>query len=115
MVSRGQIEDRQRRAGVTHYRWFYTQTRRACAHADRDGKVYSWEGPPSGGHPGSEEGCMCIAMACLPDFDDLNDLIVHAGEPSDAPAYPQDQGFMPGERFAQRLWRFLARPFSRNP
>jgi len=30
-------------------------------HAVREGKVFSWDNPPEGGHPGEEYGCRCMA------------------------------------------------------
>jgi SPP1 gp7 family putative phage head morphogenesis protein len=55
-------EKRQRDAGVTSYTW---ETMRDIKvrkrHRERQGKVYSWTSPPSGGHPGSEINCRCHA------------------------------------------------------
>ena len=31
------------------------------AHAMREGKVFSWDNPPEGGHPGEAYGCRCTA------------------------------------------------------
>lgn len=31
------------------------------AHAERDGKVFSWDDPPEGGHPGEAPNCRCRA------------------------------------------------------
>jgi len=31
------------------------------SHADRDGKIYDWDDPPPGGHPGEDFGCRCWA------------------------------------------------------
>ena len=31
------------------------------AHAERDGKVFSWDDPPEGGHPGEDYNCRCTA------------------------------------------------------
>ncbi|MBD3661803.1 MAG: minor capsid protein, partial [Arenibacter algicola] len=31
------------------------------SHADRDGKVFSWDDPPEGGHPGEAPNCRCRA------------------------------------------------------
>lgn len=67
----------QREIGVTHYRWRFVNTKRGCRHAEREGKTYSWDEPPTGGHPGAEAGCACSAEAVLPDLDDLRDLIRH--------------------------------------
>lgn len=30
-------------------------------HADRDGKVFDWDNPPEGGHPGEAPNCRCTA------------------------------------------------------
>jgi hypothetical protein len=31
------------------------------SHADREGRVFSWDGPPVGGHPGEDYNCRCTA------------------------------------------------------
>jgi hypothetical protein len=31
------------------------------AHAERDGKTFSWDDPPEGGHPGEAPNCRCTA------------------------------------------------------
>tara|TARA_B100001248_G_scaffold201654_1_gene155893 strand:- start:346 stop:621 length:276 start_codon:yes stop_codon:yes gene_type:complete len=31
------------------------------SHAMREGKVFSWDNPPEGGHPGEDYGCRCTA------------------------------------------------------
>lgn len=31
------------------------------SHADRDGKTFSWDDPPEGGHPGEALNCRCTA------------------------------------------------------
>ncbi|WNK00085.1 phage minor head protein [Thalassospiraceae bacterium LMO-JJ14] len=31
------------------------------AHAERDGKVFDWDNPPEGGHPGEAPNCRCLA------------------------------------------------------
>lgn len=31
------------------------------SHAERDGKIFSWDNPPEGGHPGEDFGCRCTA------------------------------------------------------
>ena len=31
------------------------------SHADRDGKIFSWNTSPAGGHPGEDYGCRCYA------------------------------------------------------
>lgn len=31
------------------------------SHAENNGKIFSWDAPPTTGHPGAEYGCRCIA------------------------------------------------------
>ncbi|PHS78941.1 MAG: hypothetical protein COB59_04605 [Rhodospirillaceae bacterium] len=33
------------------------------SHAERNGKTFSWDNPPEGGHPGEAENCRCTAEA----------------------------------------------------
>lgn len=35
------------------------------SHADRDGKIFSWNDPPDGGHPGEDYNCRCWAEDVL--------------------------------------------------
>lgn len=48
--------------GIDFYTW---QTRRDAqvrdSHAERDGKVFRWDTPPEGGHPGEAYNCRCYA------------------------------------------------------
>ena len=39
-------------------------------HARRDGEVFSWDNPPSGGHPGEDHNCRCWAEP-VPEADPL--------------------------------------------
>lgn len=51
--------------GVKEYTWRSVQDSRVRPeHAERNGKVYAWNKPPSGGqHPGQEVRCRCRAEA----------------------------------------------------
>ena len=52
----------QQRAGITHYRWETMQDSRVRpTHRERQGKIFSWEEPPSDGHPGEAIRCRCVA------------------------------------------------------
>lgn len=60
-------EQSQREAGVTHYTWWTAQDKRVRdEHEARHGKVFAWDSPPSGGHPGRAIRCRCVALAVLP-------------------------------------------------
>lgn len=57
---------RQREAGVTSYTWSTARDKRVRPkHAAREGQTFRWDDPPSGGPPGSEVRCRCIARAVL--------------------------------------------------
>lgn len=52
----------QQRAGITHYRWETMQDSRVRpSHRERQGVIFSWEEPPSDGHPGEAIRCRCVA------------------------------------------------------
>ena len=52
----------QQRAGITHYRWETMQDSRVRpTHRERQGEIFSWEEPPSDGHPGEAIRCRCVA------------------------------------------------------
>jgi len=38
------------------------------SHAVRDGKMFSWNKPPEGGHPGQEYGCRCKAIPVTAEY-----------------------------------------------
>ena len=60
----------QRSAGITHYRWQTMMDDRVRPlHADRQGLVFSWDKPPSDGHPGMAIRCRCVADPVI-DLDD---------------------------------------------
>lgn len=62
-------EQRQREIGVTHYVWVTGDDADACpACALNNGRVFAWDEPPPGGHPGmrsccGEAQCRCVAQA----------------------------------------------------
>lgn len=68
---------RQQQAGVDRYIWWTVQDERVRgnpsgrypnakpSHWDRQGKTFSWDQPPSDGHPGEPINCRCIARPVL--------------------------------------------------
>lgn len=62
-------EQRQREIGITHYVWVAGDDAGACpACALNNGRVFAWDEPPPGGHPGmrsccGEGHCRCVAQA----------------------------------------------------
>jgi SPP1 gp7 family putative phage head morphogenesis protein len=59
-------EYRQREIGVERYKWKTTlDGRERPHHHARNNKVYAWDEPPSGGHPGREVNCRCRALAVI--------------------------------------------------
>lgn len=60
---------RQQQLGVEKYIWRTVNDNRVRPeHRVREGKLFSWDKPPSGGHPGHEIRCRCFPD---PFFDDL--------------------------------------------
>lgn len=69
----------QKEAGVTHYVWWTAQDKRvrgdpegkypkaSPSHYARHGKKFSWDDPPSDGHPGEPICCRCVALAVIPE------------------------------------------------
>lgn len=56
------IRYEQQRAGITHYRWETMQDSRVRpSHRERQGEIFSWDEPPSDGHPGEAVRCRCVA------------------------------------------------------
>lgn len=57
---------RQEEAGIEEYEWMKSgKLHPRREHVARDGKVYRWDTPPPGGHPGSEPNCGCKGRAYL--------------------------------------------------
>lgn len=48
-------------------------------HADRDGKIFSWDEPPEGGHPGEAPNCRCKAEA-MSDMNAMCEALFRAVE-----------------------------------
>lgn len=44
------------------------------AHSERDRKVFRWDDPPSGGHPGQDFNCRCKAVQLTPSMLIMADL-----------------------------------------
>lgn len=62
-------ETRQKSAGVSRYVWRTSLDERVRdEHADREGKTFSWDDPPSDGHPGEPINCRCWAEPILEDL-----------------------------------------------
>jgi SPP1 gp7 family putative phage head morphogenesis protein len=69
---------RQRNVGIKQYKWRGTRDERERdLHLEREGDTFDWSRPPSDGHPGQPIRCRCWPEPVLPDFDDLDGLIVH--------------------------------------
>jgi SPP1 gp7 family putative phage head morphogenesis protein len=57
---------RQQEAGVTKYVWSTAKDERVRPeHAAREGETFSWNDPPSDGHPGQPINCRCVAQPVL--------------------------------------------------
>lgn len=60
---------RQSSYGISHYRWMTSMDERVRQlHAERHEVRFSWDDPPSDGHPGMPILCRCVAE---PDIDDV--------------------------------------------
>lgn len=64
---------RQQALGVRRYVWRCVRDNRVREeHVARDGKEYSWDAPPPGGHPGKPINCRCWAEPALDAlFEDM--------------------------------------------
>ncbi len=61
--------ERQQSAGFGRYRWQTVGDERVRPeHEARDGRIYSWDDPPSDGHPGEPVNCRCFPE---PVFEDV--------------------------------------------
>lgn len=59
---------RQLQAGVETYIWRSRDDDKVrAAHAGNDDRVFRWDDPPPGGHPGQDYGCRCYAEPLPPD------------------------------------------------
>jgi len=60
---------RQTNLGVGRYVWRTSLDERVRpAHISREGKIFSWDEPPSDGHPGEPINCRCYAEPVLEDL-----------------------------------------------
>lgn len=60
-------KQRQRANGITHYQWRTVRDERVRPwHAEREGQTFSWDNPPSDGHPREASFCRCEAAPCIP-------------------------------------------------
>lgn len=71
---------RQQNIGVGKYRWRgKLDDRERDEHVRREGKVFSWDSPPSDGHPGQAIRCRCHAEGIYPAIEDLDALLFGDG------------------------------------
>jgi hypothetical protein len=66
---RGLVNElRQRALGIEQYVWRSRDDARVRdSHADFDDRIFDWDTPPEGGHPGQDYNCCCPAEPLLPD------------------------------------------------
>lgn len=71
---------RQQNIGIKQYRWRgKLDSRERNSHLKREGKIFDWDNPPSGGHPGSEINCRCHAQMILPEMAEIDALFFGDG------------------------------------
>lgn len=68
----GQLtQTRQRSLGISRYVWATSNDERVRdSHQELEGKIFSWDDPPSVGHPGEDFQCRCTAIPYLSDLVD---------------------------------------------
>lgn len=78
MIARDQVltlnaqitQARQLDAGITEYVWTTSNDERVRPeHQELEGQTFSWEDPPTVGHPGEDVLCRCVAFPVLPELD----------------------------------------------
>lgn len=63
---------RQTTTGIESYIWSTSKDQRVRPdHADREGREYRWDTPPSDGHPGKPIYCRCVALPVI-DLDKIH-------------------------------------------
>ena len=63
---------RHEEAGVKKYRWRHSgKVNFRPEHKDREGQIFSWDKPPSDGHPKSQPYCGCHAQPWIPLLDEI--------------------------------------------
>jgi SPP1 gp7 family putative phage head morphogenesis protein len=66
---------RQTQVGITQYQWATSLDERVRPlHANREGKVFAWNKPPSDGHPGEPINCRCVARPIVPVSSDAGSM-----------------------------------------
>lgn len=61
---------RQLDLGIKEYDWITSRDERVRAlHQERNGRRFSWDKPPSDGHPGMPIRCRCYARPVMPPLD----------------------------------------------
>lgn len=69
-------QDAQSLHGMGEYIWRTAGDGKVrSSHADRDGKTYSWDNPPEGGHPGEAPNCRCTAEDVEQDKNKCKELL----------------------------------------
>lgn len=67
-------ETRQRAAGVTQYIWCTSGDGAVRPeHEDREGRIFTWDDPPEGGHPGEDFQCRCSATPVIDEAEGIFD------------------------------------------
>lgn len=57
----------QQNLGIREYLWMTSEDSRVrSSHSQRHRMRFSWDSPPSGGHPGEDFGCRCRARPIVP-------------------------------------------------
>ena len=57
----------QRQLGIEQYVWRSRDDSKVrTGHSLNDDKIFDWDSPPEGGHPGQDYGCRCIAEPFIP-------------------------------------------------
>jgi SPP1 gp7 family putative phage head morphogenesis protein len=63
---------RQQQIGLEKYKWSTSLDERVRPeHAEREGKIFSWDNPPDDGNPGEPINCRCVAIAIIPGLEDI--------------------------------------------
>ncbi|MSW51379.1 MAG: hypothetical protein F2817_10900 [Actinobacteria bacterium] len=61
---------RQNEAGIAEYQWRHSgKAHPRPEHVARNNKIFRWDSPPAGGHPGTEPNCGCRALSYV-NLDD---------------------------------------------
>lgn len=91
----GAVQQRQREIGVTHYVWVTGDDAEVCpACALNNGRVFAWDEPPPGGHPGmrsccGERDCRCVAQAVFSGEEHLAEDDPTLSDQEEAAAAPR--------------------------